>query len=108
MKDRTGLQRGAERRGEEDPPAPAPAAVEEAAPHADERRNRMLAVIQGQAFARVSELSDRFGISEVTVGTTSTSLAGPRPDPAGSEAEAIPRAALGHEHPSRNRSRAMR
>ena len=98
MKDKTGLQRGAERRGEEDPPAPAPAAVEEAAPHADERRNRMLAVIQGQAFARVSELSDRFGISEVTVRNDLASLAG-RGRILRVRGGAIPRAALGHERP---------
>ena len=61
----------------EDPTAVASTvtAADDLVPHGDERRARMLAVIQEQAFARVSDLSDRFGISEVTVRNDLAALA---------------------------------
>lgn len=77
--------------------APAEAAAE-LAPHADERRNRMLAVIQERAFSRVGELSERFGISEVTVRNDLAALAD-RGRILRVRGGAIPRAALGHERP---------
>ena len=40
------------------------------------RRDRMLAVIRERDFVRVGELSERFGISEVTVRSDLDALAG--------------------------------
>ena len=85
----------------EDPTAavgPSVAAADGLVPHGDERRARMLAVIQEQAFARVSDLSDRFGISEVTVRNDLAALA-ERGRIHRVRGGAIPRAALGHERP---------
>jgi DeoR family transcriptional regulator of aga operon len=84
---------------DEDDPAVAPSAAEGALPpHADERRNRMLAVIQDRAFVHVRELSDRFGISEVTVRNDLSTLA-ERGRIHRVRGGAIPRVALGHERP---------
>jgi DeoR family transcriptional regulator of aga operon len=83
------------------PPAVAAAPVERAeglAPHADDRRSRMLAVIQQQAFVRVSDLSERFGISAVTVRSDLATLA-ERGRIHRVRGGAIPRTALGHERP---------
>ena len=78
--------------------APPVTAADGLVPHGDERRARMLAVIQEQAFARVSDLSDRFGISEVTVRNDLAALA-ERGRIHRVRGGAIPRAALGHERP---------
>ena len=84
----------------DDPPAAAAAAATtgDLVPHPDERRARMLAVIQEQAFARVSDLGNRFGISEVTVRNDLAALA-ERGRIHRVRGGAIPRAALGHERP---------
>jgi DeoR family transcriptional regulator of aga operon len=79
-------------------PAATPLGPAELAPHADERRNRMLALIHDRAFVRVKELSDRFGISEVTVRNDLAALA-ERGRIHRVRGGAIPRAALGHERP---------
>ena len=51
-------------------------AADDLEPHGDEcRRARMLALIQEREFVRVSDLSDRFGISEVTVRNDLAALA---------------------------------
>ena len=92
---------GRNRRAASDPPAASAAPIEvagELAPHADERRNRMLAVIEEQTFVRVSDLSDRFGISEVTVRSDLAALAD-RGRIHRVHGGAIPRAALGRERP---------
>jgi len=67
-------------------------------PSGDERRDRMLAVIRQQAFVRVKELSDRFGISEVTVRNDLAALAD-RGRIYRIRGGAIPRGALGQERP---------
>ncbi len=63
-----------------------------------ERRDRMLALIEERAFVRVGELSDRFGISEVTVRHDLAALA-ERGRIHRIRGGAIPRAALGRERP---------
>ena len=89
-------------RDDRDPPAAAAAVpverVDELSPSADERRARLLAVIQEQAFVRVSDLSDRFRISEVTVRNDLAALA-QRGRIHRVRGGAIPRAGLGHERP---------
>jgi len=95
-------QAGGRRSGDDpDPPAAVAAPIERAdelAPPADERRARMLAMIQEQAFVRVSDLSDRFGISEVTVRNDLDALA-QRGRIHRVRGGAIPRTTLGHERP---------
>jgi DeoR family transcriptional regulator of aga operon len=64
----------------------------------DERRDRMLAVVNERAFVRVDELSSLFGISEVTARNDLTVLA-ERGQIQRIRGGAIPRAGLGHERP---------
>jgi DeoR family transcriptional regulator, aga operon transcriptional repressor len=68
------------------------------AARADDRRERMLAVINEREFVRVGELSEHFGISEVTVRTDLAHLA-KRGRIHRIRGGAIPRAPLGHERP---------
>ncbi|MGD0168037.1 MAG: DeoR/GlpR family DNA-binding transcription regulator [Gaiellaceae bacterium] len=63
-----------------------------------ERRERMLALIKEREFARVGDLSDRFGISEVTVRSDLSALA-ERGQIHRIHGGAIPRAAPGQERP---------
>jgi DeoR family transcriptional regulator of aga operon len=64
----------------------------------DQRRDRMLALIKEREFVRVGELSDWFGISEVTVRNDLAALA-ERGQIHRIRGGAIPRAALGEERP---------
>ena len=64
----------------------------------NERRERMLALIKEREFARVGDLSDRFGISEVTVRSDLAALA-ERGQIHRIHGGAIPRAAPGQERP---------
>ena len=65
---------------------------------ADERRDRMLAVISERAFVRVDELSSQFGVSEVTARNDLTVLA-ERGQILRIRGGAMPRAGLGQERP---------
>lgn len=65
---------------------------------ADERRDRMLAVINERAFVRVDELSGQFGVSEVTARNDLTILA-ERGQILRIRGGAMPRAGLGQERP---------
>src|SRR6476620_2481884 len=62
------------------------------------RRDRMLAVIRESDFVRVGELSERFGISEVTVRSDLDALAG-RGEVHRSRGGAIPRTLPDKERP---------
>lgn len=80
-------------------PASAPGDVpERLASSPNERRERMLALIKEREFARVGDLSDRFGISEVTVRSDLAALA-ERGQIHRIHGGAIPRAVLGQERP---------
>jgi DeoR family transcriptional regulator, aga operon transcriptional repressor len=65
---------------------------------ADERRDRMLAVINDRAFVRVDELSSQFGVSKVTARNDLTVLA-ERGQILRIRGGAMPRAGLGQERP---------
>ena len=65
---------------------------------ADERRDRMLAVINERAFVRVDELSSQFGVSEVTARNDLAVLA-ERGQIVRIRGGAMPRAGLGQERP---------
>jgi DeoR family transcriptional regulator, aga operon transcriptional repressor len=64
----------------------------------DERRDRMLAVINERAFVRVDELSSQFGVSEVTARSDLAVLA-ERGQIARIRGGAMPREGLGRERP---------
>jgi DeoR family transcriptional regulator of aga operon len=78
-------------------PAPAANGTEaQATLRPDERRDRMLAVINERAFVRVDELSNRFGVSEVTARNDLAVLA-ERGQIARIRGGAMPREGLGRE-----------
>jgi DeoR family transcriptional regulator of aga operon len=86
-------------RGRNEPTAPpADGASQLAALRPDERRDRMLAVINERAFVRVDELSSQFGVSEVTARSDLAVLA-ERGQIARIRGGAMPRPALGRERP---------
>jgi DeoR family transcriptional regulator of aga operon len=78
--------------------APTGDALEQLASSPHERRERMLALIKEREFARVGDLSDRFGISEVTVRNDLAALA-ERGQIQRIHGGAIPRVAPGQERP---------
>jgi DeoR family transcriptional regulator, aga operon transcriptional repressor len=82
-----------------EPPAPtANGADAQATLRPDERRDRMLAVINERAFVRVDELSSQFGVSEVTARNDLAVLA-ERGQIARIRGGAMPRDGLGRERP---------
>ncbi len=80
------------------PDAQSPAGNGEARVGADVRRDRMLAVIRERDYVRVGELSERFGISEVTVRSDLAALA-ERGDVRRIRGGAIPRTIPDKERP---------
>ena len=78
--------------------ATAPGAAAVATLRPDERRDRMLAVINERAFVRVNELSTQFGVSEVTTRSDLAVLA-ERGQIARIRGGAMPRPELGRERP---------
>ena len=88
-------------RGKNDYPAAAAAAggaLKQLAASPNERRERMLALIKEREFVRVGELSNQFGISEVTVRNDLAALA-EQGQIHRIRGGAIPRATLGQERP---------